>query len=58
MISGDNSMQTLVETLEGRDDLVEQLRDEFRRELMDHAMKLVRPRVAARYLGCVSAYRN
>jgi RNA polymerase sigma factor (sigma-70 family) len=48
VISGDNSMETLVETLEARDDLVKQLRDEFRRELMDHAMMLVRPRVAPR----------
>jgi RNA polymerase sigma factor (sigma-70 family) len=48
VVSGDSSMQVLFEGLEARDDLVKHLRDEFRRELMDHAMMLVRPRVAPR----------
>jgi RNA polymerase sigma factor (sigma-70 family) len=48
VISGEDSMQALFESLEARDDLVKHLRDEFRRELMDYAMTQVRPRVAPR----------
>jgi RNA polymerase sigma factor (sigma-70 family) len=48
VISGDSSIQAVFESLEARDDLVKHLRAEFRRELMDHAMMLVRPRVAPR----------
>lgn len=48
VISGDSSMRAVFESIEARDDLVRHLRDEFRRELMDHAMMLVRPRVAPR----------
>ena len=36
------------ENLQAGDDLVQQLEEEFQRELMDQAMVRVRPRVAAR----------
>jgi RNA polymerase sigma-70 factor (ECF subfamily) len=35
-----------LESLQAGDDLVEQLEDEFRREVIDRAMERVRPRVA------------
>jgi RNA polymerase sigma factor (sigma-70 family) len=43
--SGDSAMREFFESLEAGDDLVQHLEDEFRRELMDRAMVLVRPRV-------------
>jgi RNA polymerase sigma factor (sigma-70 family) len=46
--SGDSAMREFFESLEAGDDLVQHLEEEFRRELMDRAMLLVRPRVAAR----------
>jgi RNA polymerase sigma factor (sigma-70 family) len=46
--SGDSSMREFFESIEAGDDLVQHLEHEFRRELMDRAMVLVRPRVAPR----------
>jgi RNA polymerase sigma-70 factor (ECF subfamily) len=46
--SGDSRIGELLETIEARDGLVQQLAEEFRRELLDEAMARVRPRVAAR----------
>lgn len=46
--SGDSRMGEFFESLQAGDDLVQQLEEEFRRELMDQAMMRVRPRVAAR----------
>ena len=46
--SGDSRIGELFESLEAGDDLVRHLEEEFHRELMDQAMLLVRPRVAAR----------
>jgi RNA polymerase sigma factor (sigma-70 family) len=48
LASGDSAMREFFESLEAGDDLVQHLEDEFRRELMDQAMLLVRPRVSAR----------
>ncbi len=45
---GESQMVELFENLEAGDDLVEHLEEEFRRELMDHAMVLVRSRLAPR----------
>jgi RNA polymerase sigma factor (sigma-70 family) len=45
--SGDTRMQDFLESIVAGDDLVGHLEEEFRRELMDQAMALVRPRVAA-----------
>ena len=46
--SGDSRIGEFFESLEAGDDLVRHLEEEFHRELMDQAMILVRPRVAAR----------
>ena len=46
--SGDSRMREFFESLQAGDDLVHQLEEEFRRELMDEAMARVRPRVAPR----------
>ena len=46
--SGDSRMAELFENIQAGDDLVQLLEQEFSRELMDQAMVLVRPRVAAR----------
>ncbi len=46
--SGDSRMGLLFENILAGDDLVQHLEEEFQRELMDQAMQLVRPRVAAR----------
>jgi RNA polymerase sigma factor (sigma-70 family) len=46
--SGGSQMVSLFESLQAGDGLVEQLEEEFRRELMDQAMVRVRPRVAPR----------
>jgi RNA polymerase sigma-70 factor (ECF subfamily) len=46
--SGDSRIGELLQTLEARDGLVQQLAEEFRRELLDEAMARVRPRVAPR----------
>jgi RNA polymerase sigma factor (sigma-70 family) len=46
--TGDSAMRDFFESLAAGDDLVQHLEDEFRRELMDQAMVLVRPRVAPR----------
>jgi RNA polymerase sigma factor (sigma-70 family) len=46
--SGDSAMREFFESLEAGDDLVRHLEEEFRRELMDRAMLVVRPRVAPR----------
>jgi RNA polymerase sigma-70 factor (ECF subfamily) len=46
--SGDSRITELLETIEARDGLVQQLAEEFRRELLDEAMARVRPRVAPR----------
>ena len=48
MGSGDSQMVALLESLQAGVDLVEDLEDEFRRELMDRAMARVRSRVASR----------
>ena len=44
--SGDSRMSELLENIQAGDGLVEQLEEEFRRELMDEAMARVQPRVA------------
>jgi DNA-directed RNA polymerase specialized sigma24 family protein len=41
-------MGELFENIQAGDDLVQHLEEEFLRELMEQAMELVRPRVAAR----------
>jgi RNA polymerase sigma factor (sigma-70 family) len=46
--SGDSAMQEFFASLEAGDDLVQHLEDEFRRELTEQAMVLVRPRVPPR----------
>jgi RNA polymerase sigma factor (sigma-70 family) len=46
--SGDSRMGELLANIEAADGLVQQLEDEFRRELVDEAMARVRPRVAPR----------
>jgi RNA polymerase sigma-70 factor (ECF subfamily) len=46
--SGDSRMGELLENIEAADGLVQQLEEEFRRELLDEAMARVRPRVAPR----------
>jgi RNA polymerase sigma-70 factor (ECF subfamily) len=46
--SGDSRMRELLENVQAGDGLVQQLKEEFRRELMDEAMARVRPRVAPR----------
>jgi RNA polymerase sigma-70 factor (ECF subfamily) len=46
--SGDSRIGELLEAIEARDSLVQQLAEEFRRELLDEAMARVRPRVAPR----------
>ena len=46
--SGDNRMREFFANLEAGDDLVHHLEEEFRRELMEQAMALVRLRVAER----------
>jgi RNA polymerase sigma factor (sigma-70 family) len=46
--SGDSAMHEFFESLEAGDDLVQHIEDEFRRELMEQAMVLVRPRVPPR----------
>ena len=46
--SGDSRMGEFFENLQAGDDLVQQLEEEFHRELMDQAMVRVRPRVAPR----------
>jgi RNA polymerase sigma factor (sigma-70 family) len=46
--SGDSRMSELFENIQAGDDLVQHLELEFNRELMDQAMMLVQPRVAAR----------
>jgi RNA polymerase sigma-70 factor (ECF subfamily) len=46
--SGDSRMHELFENIEAGDLLDEHLEEEFNRELMEQAMVLVRPRVAAR----------
>ena len=48
MGSGDSQMVAFLESLQAGAELVEDLQDEFRRELMDQAMARVRPRVASR----------
>jgi RNA polymerase sigma-70 factor (ECF subfamily) len=45
---GDGSVVELLGSLQAGDDLVEQLEDEFRREVMDRAMERVRQRISAR----------
>jgi RNA polymerase sigma factor (sigma-70 family) len=47
-VHGESQMGGLFDNLQAGDDLVEHLEEEFRRELMDHAMVLVRSRVASR----------
>jgi RNA polymerase sigma factor (sigma-70 family) len=44
--SGDSRMGEFFESLEAGDDLVRHIEEEFRRELMEQAMAMVRPRVA------------
>jgi RNA polymerase sigma-70 factor (ECF subfamily) len=46
--SGDSRIGELLESIEARDGLLQQLAEEFRRELLDKAMARVRPRVAPR----------
>ena len=46
--SGDSRMAELLNNIQAGDDLVQQLEEEFRRELLDEAMARVRPRVAPR----------
>ena len=46
--SGDSRMGEFFENVQAADDLVQQLEEEFRRELVDQAIVRVRPRVAAR----------
>jgi RNA polymerase sigma factor (sigma-70 family) len=46
--SGDSRMSELFENIQAGDDLDQHLEAEFHRELMEQAMVLVRPRVAAR----------
>jgi RNA polymerase sigma factor (sigma-70 family) len=46
--SGDSRMEEFFENLQAGEELVYQLDEEFQRELMDQAMAVVRPRVAAR----------
>jgi RNA polymerase sigma factor (sigma-70 family) len=46
--SGDSRMRELLENIQAGDDLDKHLEEEFHRELMEQAMVLVRPRVAAR----------
>jgi RNA polymerase sigma factor (sigma-70 family) len=46
--SGDSRMRAFVESHEAGEDLVHQLEEEFRRELLDEAMARVQPRVAPR----------
>jgi len=46
--SGDSRMSELLENIQAGDGLVQQLEEEFRRELLDEAMARVRPRVAPR----------
>ncbi len=45
--SGDSRMGEFFENVQAADDLVQQLEEEFRRELVDQAIARVRPRVAA-----------
>jgi RNA polymerase sigma factor (sigma-70 family) len=45
---GDSGVVELLGNLQAGDDLVEQLDEEFRREVMDHAMERVKGRVSAR----------
>ena len=51
--SGDSRMGELFENIQAASDLEKYLEEEFQRELMEQAMALVRPRVAAQYLGRV-----
>jgi RNA polymerase sigma factor (sigma-70 family) len=46
--SGDSQMGELFDNIQAGDDLDKHLEEEFHRELMEQAMVLVRPRVAAR----------
>jgi DNA-directed RNA polymerase specialized sigma24 family protein len=46
--SGDSRMQELFENIQAGDDLNKHLKAEFHRELMEQAMIIVQPRVAAR----------
>jgi RNA polymerase sigma factor (sigma-70 family) len=46
--SGDSRMGELFENIQAGDDLDKHIEEEFNRELMEQAMVLVRPRVAAR----------
>jgi RNA polymerase sigma factor (sigma-70 family) len=46
--SGDSRMRELFDNIQAADDLDKHLEEEFHRELMEQAMVLVRPRVAAR----------
>jgi RNA polymerase sigma factor (sigma-70 family) len=46
--SGDSRVRELLENTQAGDGLVQQLTEEFRRELLDEAMARVRPRVAPR----------
>jgi RNA polymerase sigma factor (sigma-70 family) len=46
--SGDSRVGELLENIQAGDDLVQQLAEEFRRELLDEAIARVRPRVAPR----------
>jgi RNA polymerase sigma factor (sigma-70 family) len=46
--SGDSRVGELLENIQAGDDLVQQLEEEFRRELLDEAIARVRPRVAPR----------
>jgi RNA polymerase sigma factor (sigma-70 family) len=46
--AGDGRVFELLTSLHAGDDLVEQLEEEFRREVMDHAMERVRQRVSVR----------
>jgi DNA-directed RNA polymerase specialized sigma24 family protein len=46
--SGDSRMVELFENMQAGDDLEKHLEEEFHRELMEQAMVLVQPRVAAR----------
>jgi RNA polymerase sigma factor (sigma-70 family) len=46
--TGDSQMREFFESVQARDELVQQLEDEFQRELMSKAMLRVQPRVAPR----------
>jgi RNA polymerase sigma-70 factor (ECF subfamily) len=46
--SGDSRIGELLEAIEAKDSLMQQLAEEFRRELLDEAMARVRPRVEPR----------